>query len=132
MNIAHVILNANSIWWHVIQIKNEMIKYTNVIGKIIISVKKIIVGIIAHVFVKTILYLAYSFISDQTTLIKIYYLSSLCKRKRYTTNWKILNLKKVRIKTRTCYNFDDIIKLEDFHLGNILTDKKITWKCSDL
>ena len=103
-----------------------MIKYTNVIGKIIISVKKIIVGIIAHVFVKIILYLAYSFISDQTTLIKIYYLSSLCKRKRYTTNWKIMNLKKVRIKIRTCYNFDDIIKLKDFHLGNILTDKKIT------
>ena len=103
-----------------------MIKYTNVIGKIIISVKKIIVGIIAHVFVKIILYLAYSFISDQTTLIKIYYLSSLCKRKRYTTNWKIMNLKKVRINIRTCYNFDAIIKLKDFHLGNILTDKKIT------
>ena len=37
-----------------------------------------------------------------------------------------MNLKKVRIKIRTCYNFDDIIKLKDFHLGNILTDKKIT------
>ena len=32
--------------------------------------------------------------------------------------------KKVRIKYRTCYYFDDIIKLEDFDLDNILIDKK--------
>ena len=30
--------------------------------------------------------------------------------------------KKVRIKNRTCYCFDDIIKLEDFDLDNILID----------
>ena len=30
----------------------------------------------------------------------------------------------VRIKNRTCYYFDDIIKLEDFDLANILIDKK--------
>ena len=32
--------------------------------------------------------------------------------------------KKVRIKNRTCYYFDDIIKLEDFHLDSILIDEK--------
>ena len=33
-------------------------------------------------------------------------------------------LKKVRIKNYTCYCFDDIIKLEDFYLDNILIDEK--------
>ena len=32
--------------------------------------------------------------------------------------------KKVRIKSRTCFYFDDIIKLEDFDLDNILIDEK--------
>ena len=32
--------------------------------------------------------------------------------------------KKVRIKNRLCYYFDDIIKLEDFNIDNILIDKK--------
>ena len=32
--------------------------------------------------------------------------------------------KKFRIKNRTCYYFDGIIKLEDFDLDNILIDKK--------
>ena len=31
---------------------------------------------------------------------------------------------KVRIKNRTCYYFDDIIKLEDCDLDNILIDEK--------
>ena len=35
-----------------------------------------------------------------------------------------IEFKRVRIKNRTCYYFDDIIKLEDFDLGNILIDKK--------
>ena len=35
-------------------------------------------------------------------------------------------LKKVRIKNRACYYFDEIIKLEDFNLDNILIEKKIT------
>ena len=30
--------------------------------------------------------------------------------------------KKARIKIRTCYYFDDTIKLEDFNLDNTLTD----------
>ena len=33
-------------------------------------------------------------------------------------------LQKVRIKNFTCYYFDDIIKLEDFDLDNVLIDKK--------
>ena len=32
--------------------------------------------------------------------------------------------KEVRIKNRTCYYFNDIIKLEDFDLDNILIDEK--------
>ena len=32
--------------------------------------------------------------------------------------------KRVCIKIRTCYYFDDVIKLEDFDLDNILIDKK--------
>ena len=33
-------------------------------------------------------------------------------------------LKDIDIKNRTCYYFDDIIKIEDFHLDNILIDQK--------
>ena len=32
-------------------------------------------------------------------------------------------LKEVHIKNRTCYYFDDIIKLEDFDLDNLLIDE---------
>ena len=34
------------------------------------------------------------------------------------------NLKEINIKNLTCYYFDDIIKLEDFNLDNILLDEK--------
>ena len=50
-NIYHVIVNANLIVTHVIQIKNGIIKHINVNVKIIISGKKIIAGILAHIFV---------------------------------------------------------------------------------
>ena len=33
-------------------------------------------------------------------------------------------LKKVRIKNRACYYFDDIIRLEDFSIDNISIDGK--------
>ena len=33
-------------------------------------------------------------------------------------------LKKVCLKNRTCYYFDDIIKTEDFDFDNILLDEK--------
>ena len=33
-------------------------------------------------------------------------------------------MSKVRIRNRTCYYFDDIIKLEDFDIDNILIDEK--------
>ena len=40
-----------------------------------------------------------------------------------------IKLKEIYIKSRTCYYFDDIIKFEDFDIGNtililILTDEK--------
>ena len=43
---------------------------------------------------------------------------------RVLPQWKIMKLKKVFIKNRTCYYFDNIIKLEDYNLDNILIDKK--------
>ena len=46
-------VNANSIVQHVIQIKNRIIKHVNV-NVNIISVKKLIVGILAYVFVRII------------------------------------------------------------------------------
>ena len=48
----HVIVNPTAIVPHVIQIKNEIIKHVNVNVKIIVSPKKIIVGILAHVSVR--------------------------------------------------------------------------------
>ena len=33
-------------------------------------------------------------------------------------------LKKVYLKNQTCYYFDDIIKIEDFELSNILLDEE--------
>ena len=49
---------------------------------------------------------------------------SLHKTKRYNIKWKFNELKTVPIKNHTCYYFDDIIKLEDFDLDNILIDEK--------
>ena len=47
-NIFYVVLNANSIVQHVTQIKNGIIKHVNVNVNVIVSAKKIIVGILAH------------------------------------------------------------------------------------
>ena len=47
----HVIVNANSIVQYEIQNKNGIIKHVNMNVKIIISANKIIVGILAHLFV---------------------------------------------------------------------------------
>ena len=48
-----MIVNENSIVQHAIQIKNGIMKHVNVNVKIIVSAKKIIVGILAHTFVRT-------------------------------------------------------------------------------
>ena len=53
-NIFHVIVNANLILQHVIQIKNGITKHVNVKLKNIISAKMIVVGILALVFVRTV------------------------------------------------------------------------------
>ena len=47
-----MIINTNSIVQHVIQIKNRKIKHGNVNVKIIASEKKIVIGILAHVFMR--------------------------------------------------------------------------------
>ena len=46
------IVNANSIVRHVIGNKNEIIKHVNMNVKIMLSAKKIIVGILAHIFIR--------------------------------------------------------------------------------
>ena len=51
-NIFHEIVNANSIVQHVIQIKSGITKHVNVNVKIIIRAQKVIVEILADVFVK--------------------------------------------------------------------------------
>ena len=51
LNIFHVILNGNSIVQHIIQITNGILINVNVSLKSVISAKKIIAGILAHVFV---------------------------------------------------------------------------------
>ena len=51
-NIFHGIVNVYSIVKHLIQIKNRTIRHVNVNVKIIISAKRITVGILAHVFVR--------------------------------------------------------------------------------
>ena len=50
-SIFHVTVNASSIVKNVIHLKNEIIKHVTVNVKIITTAKKIIVGILAHVFV---------------------------------------------------------------------------------
>ena len=51
-NIFHVMVKANSIVQHVIQIKNGIIKHVNMNVKISVCAKKIIVGMLVHVFVR--------------------------------------------------------------------------------
>ena len=47
-----MLVNVNSIAEYVIQIKNGVIKEVNVDVKVIVSAEKVIVGILAHVFVR--------------------------------------------------------------------------------
>ena len=47
-----MIVNLNSLVQHVIQIKNGIIKHVTVDVKLILSAKKIVVGILAYVFVR--------------------------------------------------------------------------------
>ena len=49
-NIFYVIVNANSVVQHVIQINNGILKHVYVNVKIIISAKKTIVGILVNLF----------------------------------------------------------------------------------
>ena len=43
---------------------------------------------------KRLLYFTYSFISDHINIDNYYYVLSLCKTKRYSIKWKIINFKK--------------------------------------
>ena len=61
---------------------------------------------------KKLLYFTHSFISYHITIANYYYLLSLCKTKKFILN------------NHPSYYFNDIIKLENFDLINILIDKK--------
>ena len=52
LNKFPVIINANSIVQHVIKVKNGITKLVNVNLKINVTAKKIMVGILVHVFVR--------------------------------------------------------------------------------
>ena len=51
-----MIVNVNSIVQHIIQVKNRIMKHVNVTVKIIVRTKKIMVGILPHVFLKICVY----------------------------------------------------------------------------
>ena len=51
-NVFHVIVNANSIVQLLIQIINGITKLVNVNVKFIVHAKKIIIGILAHIFMR--------------------------------------------------------------------------------
>ena len=79
------------------------------------------------------MHIANLFISDHITTDNCYYLLSLRKnRSKKKKCWHTNNIKKekdnefkkVGIKSRTCYYFDDIIKIEDLVFDSILLDKK--------
>ena len=53
-NIYHVIVIPNSIVQHIFKIKNEIMINVNVSAKSIACARKIIAGILAHVFVGTV------------------------------------------------------------------------------
>ena len=55
-NIFHMIVNANSRAQHAVQIKNGIIKHVIENVKIIVSAKKIIVGILAHVLIHVLIH----------------------------------------------------------------------------
>ena len=50
--LSHLTVSANSIVHHTIQNKNEITKHVKASVEIIASAKKIIIGILAHVFVR--------------------------------------------------------------------------------
>ena len=52
-NMFHTIGNVNSIIQFAIEIKNVITKHVNVNVKIIVNAKDIIVGILAHLFLRT-------------------------------------------------------------------------------
>ena len=51
-DIFHLIVITNSIVEYVVQIKKGIIKHVNVNVKIIVNAKKIVVGILAHLFMR--------------------------------------------------------------------------------
>ena len=61
-------------------------------------------------------------------LLHCHYSASRLKETRYYEMGINYKLKEIIIKDRTCYYFDDIIKLKDFNHDNILTNKNHTKK----
>ena len=78
-------VNPNSVVQHVIQNKNGMLKHVNMNVKIIISVKKIIAGILAHVFLRMVSISKVLSTLEWLSVIKLYLLWTLCQLKKTIT-----------------------------------------------
>ena len=97
-----MILSANSIIQHVIQIKNGIIKHVNANVKIIVSAKKIIIGILAHVLLRIASIADTSVIEDDEIISVMNLVSTKKKNIIPTDGAKNYHRKKVRYKF-DCY-----------------------------
>ena len=80
-----MILKASSIVQHVIQNKNGTIKHVNVNVKVIVSAKKIIAEILAHVFVKIVFKKCCRYLVTDYDEI-IIFMDSVSTKKAYYSN----------------------------------------------
>ena len=96
-----MILNANSIVQYVIQIKNGITKHVNVNVKIIVRAKAIMVGILAHVFVRIVIIIT-SVAECDETIIAINNLSAKKTKVKNVASTVSIN----------CHT----IKVKDFHI----------------
>ena len=96
----HATVNAISMIQHIIQNKNEIIKLVNVNVKIIISAKKIKVGILAHVFVK----IVFKKVAN-TSVTKfdeiVFVMNNLSTKKTSTTGKNVTNTASISCHSKT-------------------------------
>ena len=101
-NIFSVTVNANSLVQHVIQITNGIMKHINLSVKVIVSENEIIVGVLAHVFVKIITDIS---VIDWDEIIFVADIVSTKKTNTTSTAWINCQSKKVR----DCYILHTIL-----------------------
>ena len=130
-NIFHVIVNANSIAHHVIQIKNGIIKHVIVNVKIIMNVKKITVRILAHLFVRIANFKKYCwYLSDRVWWNYNCYGYFINKNGKYYSNkcykycFNTLSLEKSKRQLYFTYSFISNHVTTDNHYHLLLLSKK--------